>query len=104
MEYDVIPEKEQDIGRGTALLAAGAVIVLLTWVLPWSAPFAVGAYGISRLVQKQVGEGMLFLALGVVFWFMRRPVELLLWFVGFAIVAVGVFMLIRGLRGDQQPG
>ena len=104
MEYEVIPEKEQDIGRGTALLAAGAVMVLLTWVLPWSAPFAVGAYGIHRLIRKQAGEGLLFLALGLVFWFLRRPVELVLWFTGFLIVAVGIFMILRGLRGDQPPG
>jgi len=104
MDYEMISEKEQDIGRGTALLAAGAVMVLLTWVLPWSVPFAVGGYGVYRLGQKQIGEGLLFLALGVVFWFLRRPVEMLLWFTGFVVVAVGIFMLIRGLRGDQQPG
>ena len=104
MEHELITDRNQDIGRGTALLAAGAVMVLLTWVLPWAAPFAIGAFGIYRLIQKEPGEGLLFMALGIVTWFLRKPVEILLWLTGFLIVAVGLFMLIRGLRGELPAG
>ena len=105
MEHEIITDKDQDIGRGTALLAAGAIMVLLTWILPWAAPFAIGAFGVYRLMQKDTGEGLLFMALGMVLWFLRKPVEVLLWAAGFLIVAVGIFMLIRGLRGNlPTPG
>ena len=103
MDYDMITERDQDIGRGSALLAAGAVMVLLTWILPWAAPISVAAYGIYRLTQKQIGEGLLFVAMGIVFWILRKPVEWLLWLGGVGIVGVGVFLILRGLRAGNEP-
>ncbi|NIP73051.1 MAG: hypothetical protein GWO16_08485, partial [Gammaproteobacteria bacterium] len=88
-------------GRGTALLVSGAVMVLLTWVLPSVAPVAVGAYGVYQLYRKQPAEGLLALALAVVFWFLRVPLGWLLWLAGAGMVGFGLFYLIRGLRAPS---
>ncbi|MDH5751554.1 MAG: hypothetical protein OEZ59_03955 [Deltaproteobacteria bacterium] len=101
IEYEIVSPRDQDIGRGTALLITGAVMVLLTWVLPWSAPLAIGAYGIYRIVQKQYKEGLIFVLVGVAFWFLRKPVEWLLWLTALGIVGLGLFFLIRGMRSGE---
>jgi hypothetical protein len=89
--------REQDLGRGTALLVTGAVMVLLKWVLPPVAPLAIAAYGVYRLYHKAVPEGLLALVAAAVVWFLRAPLGWLLWVVGGLIVAWGLFLLIRGL-------
>lgn len=100
MEFDLIVRRDQDLGRGTALIVSGAVMVLLKWVLPPVAPLAIAAYGIYRLYRKDISEGLLALAIAVLAWFLRPFVGWLLWVVGAAMVAFGLFYLIRGLRTD----
>jgi 4-amino-4-deoxy-L-arabinose transferase-like glycosyltransferase len=100
MDYQLVNRREQDIGRGTALLISGAVMVLLTWILPLIAPLAVAAYGLYQLYHKHIGEGLVGLALAVLLWFLRLPVRWLLWLVGAVMVGIGVFLLIRGLRSQ----
>ncbi len=98
MNYEIMTLREHVIGRGTALFASGAVMVLLTWLLPLVAPLAVAAYAIYRLYHKEISEGLLGLALAVVLWYLRHPLGWLLWLVGAAMVAFGLFFLIRGRR------
>jgi len=98
------PRRDQDLGRGTALLVTGAVMVLLKWVLPPVAPIAVAAYGIYRLYRKDLGEGLLALAIAVLVWVLRHALGWLLWLIGAAMVCVGIFFLIRGtLASSRQP-
>ena len=42
MEFKIISQKDQDLGRGVALLGAGAMMMLLKFVLPIMAPIALG--------------------------------------------------------------
>lgn len=101
MEDQALIAGNRDSGRGVAMLTAGAVLVLLKWVLPPVAPLAVGAYGIYQLYYRQYAEGAIALALAVALWFLRPVVGWLLWVVGAAFVAFGLFFLIRSLR--EQP-
>jgi len=102
MDYEVIYRKDQDVDRGVALLIAGAVMVLLKWVLPPVAPLAVLAYGVYRLYLREFAEGGVAIAVAVVLWFLRAPVEWLLWLAGVLMAGFGLFFLIRGLRGHYQ--
>lgn len=101
MNYEIITRREHDIGRGTALLASGAVMVLLTWLLPLVAPLAIAGYAIYRLYHKELSEGLLGMALAVVLWYLRHPLGWFLWLVGAAMVAFGLFFLIRGMRSSS---
>lgn len=98
MSFNMISNKDQDIGRGTALLASGAVMVLLKWVLPVIAPLAVAAYGIYRFTRKDIGEGLVALACAVLFYYLQGAVAWLLWTAGGLMVGFGLFFLIRALR------
>lgn len=98
MQFELITRREQDLGRGTALLISGAIMVLLKWVLPAVAPVALVAYGLYRLYQKQLGEGLVALALAVLAWYLRGAVGGLLWVIGAVMVGFGLFYLIRGFR------
>ena len=104
MQIEMIVQRDQDVGRGTALLVSGAVMVLLRWVLPPVAPLAIAAYGIYRLFHKQIGEGLLALAVAVLAWYLRGVVGGLLWLIGAAMVGFGLFFLIRGLLSDANRG
>ncbi len=97
MEFDLIPQKERDLGRGTALLVCGAVMVLLTWILPTIAFLAVAAYGVYRLYLKELGEGLVALAVAVVFYIFSSLLASLLWIVGALVAGAGLFFLIRAL-------
>jgi len=97
MNFEIYTGREQDLGRGVALLVTGAVMVLLTFVLPAVAPIAVAAYGFYRLFHKELGEGLLALAIAVVVWLLRHPLGWLLWLMGAVMVGFGVFFIIRGL-------
>ena len=103
MEFEVDAQREQDLGRGTALLVSGAVMVLLKWVLPPVAPMAIAAYAVYRLYQKDVPEGLLALALAVLAWVLRTPLGWMLWLAGAAMVGFGLFYVIRGLRLPAPP-
>jgi hypothetical protein len=88
----------QDTSRGLAMLIAGAVMVLLKWVLPPVAPLVVAAYGIYQAVHRRYGEGLAAVGVAVVLWYARGVVGWLLWLVGAAFVAAGLFFLIRSMR------
>ena len=97
MEYDLIPRKERDLGRGAALLVCGAVMVLLTWIIPSIAFLAVAAYGVYRLYLKEIGEGLVALAVAVAFYIFSSILASLLWIVGALVAGAGLFFLIRAL-------
>lgn len=103
MQIELNPRRDQDLGRGTALLVTGAVMVLLKWVLPPVAPIAIAAYAVYRLYYRDLAEGLLALALAVVFWVLRAPLGWVLWLAGAAMVAFGLFFVIRGLRDTRSP-
>jgi len=98
MQIELNPRRDMDLGRGTALMITGAVMVLLKWVLPPVAPLAIAAYAVYRLYYKDVAEGLLALALAVLAWVLRQPLGWALWLAGAAMVGFGLFFLIRGLR------
>ena len=98
----LMTRNELDLGRGTALLVSGAVMVLLTYVLPAVAPVAIFGYGVYRLIKKQVKEGLIAMAMGAVLWYLRAPLEWLLWWIGAGIVGLGLFFLIRGFRPSAE--
>lgn len=104
MDYNIITKKDQDLGKGTALLAAGAVMVLLKWVLPMVAPLALAAYGIYRLFMKDYIESGIALAAAIVLWLLQTPVGWILWLMGAAMAGFGLFFLIRGIRGEHPLG
>ena len=54
------------------------------------------------LLARQIAEGLLALALAVVAWYLRPFVGWLLWVLGAAMVAFGLFYLIRGLRSESS--
>lgn len=103
MEMDLNARRDQDLGRGTALLVSGAVMVLLKWILPSVAPVAIAAYALYRLYYKDIAEGLLALALAALAWVLRYPLGWLLWLGGAAMVGFGLFFVIRGLRADAPP-
>ncbi len=103
MDLEIELRQEQDVGRGTALLVSGAVMVLLKWVLPPVAPVAVAAYAIYQFTRKQIAEGSVALAVAVLLWFLRAPLGWLLWVAGASMVGFGLFFVVRGLR-KTTPG
>ena len=98
----LITRNELDLGRGTALLVSGAVMVLLTYVLPAVAPIAIFGYGLYRLFKRQVREALISMALGVVLYFLMGLLEWLLWLCGAGMVGLGLFFLIRGFRASAD--
>ena len=100
LHIELTDRKDHDVGRGTALLVSGAVMVLLTWIIPWVAPIAIGAYGVYRLFQKELGEGGVSLLVAVVLYFLSGIVEWLLWLSGAFMVGAGLFFLIRAMRSN----
>lgn len=97
-EFEIISQKTQDVGRGVALLTAGAVMVLLKWVVPAVAPLALGAYGLYRLFNRDYTESAVALGIAIVLWYLQAPLGGFLWLVGAAMAGVGLFFLIRGFR------
>lgn len=101
MEFKLIDRRDRDFGRGAALLTVGAVMVLLKWVVPAVAPLALAAYGIYRLFNKDFGESAVALGLAIVFWYLAAPLGGLLWLIGAGMAGLGLFFLIRGIRGQN---
>lgn len=87
-----------DTSRGLAMLVAGAVMVLLKWIVPAVAPLAVAAYGIYQVINRRYGEGAAAVGIAVLLWYGRGVVGWLLWVLGAAFVLAGLFLLIRSLR------
>ena len=100
MDYEIISQQGLDRDRGIALLVAGAVMILLKWVLPAVAPLAVLAYAVYRLVDKRYKEAAVFAAIAIGLWFLRMPLGWMLWLFGFLMVGFGVFYLLRSFRGQ----
>ncbi len=84
--------------RGTALLVSGALLVVLKWLVPYVAPFAVAAYGLYALYHRRAVEGCIALGVAALLWLLRVPLAGLFWLVGAAMAGVGLFFLIRGMR------
>jgi len=103
LDIELNSRKDHDISRGTALLVSGAVMVLLTWIVPWVAPIAIGAYGVYCLFHKELAEGGVALLLAVVVFFLGTIVGWLLWLSGAVMVGVGLFLLIRAMRSNTLP-
>lgn len=99
MEPQWLPPAQTDAQRGTALLVSGAVMVVLKWLVPYVAPFAVAAYGLYALYHRHAVEGLAALGVAILLWLLRVPLAVLFWFVGAAMAAVGIFFLIRSMRG-----
>lgn len=88
----------QDTSRGLAMLIAGAVMIVLKWVLPPVAPLAVAAYGAYQALNRQYGEGLAAVGVAVVLWYARGFVGWLLWLIGAAFVLAGLILLIRSMK------
>ncbi len=101
MEFNIISRKEQDLGRGVALMVAGAVMVVLNWV-PFVAPLALGAYAIYRLLMKGYKEAAIVLGIAVALWFLQGVISWLLFAFGAGMAGFGLFFLVRGMRGKYM--
>ena len=99
MDYEIIRRKDQDVGRGIALLVAAAGMVLLTWVVPAVAPVALAGYGIYLMFMRRFREMAVALLVAVGLWFLAGLLGGLLWWFGAAMAGFGLFFLIRGFRG-----
>ena len=99
MEFEIISRRDQDLGRGVALLVAGAVMSLLKFILPAVAPLALAAYGIYRLFSKDYLECAVIVGAAVLLWFLKDIVAGLLLICGVGMAGIGLFFLIRGIRG-----
>ena len=99
MDFEITSRKDQDLGRGIALLVASAVMVLLTWVVPAVAPLALAGYGIYLLFMRRFREMTVTLVVAVGLWFLAGLLGGLLWLFGVAMAGFGLFFLIRGFRG-----
>lgn len=102
MEFELIPQKERDLGRGAALLVCGAVMVLLTWIIPSIAFLVVATYGVYRLYLKEISEGLVALAVAVGLYIFSGLLAGLLWIVGALAAGAGLFFLIRALLGKSR--
>ncbi|MDH4225117.1 MAG: hypothetical protein OEW12_05680 [Deltaproteobacteria bacterium] len=92
----------QDFSRGTSLLVAGAVMVLLKWVLPFAAPFALTAYGGLQLYLKRYGEGIAALFIAILLWLLKDVFGGVLWLIGAGFAGTGLFFLILSLREEKD--
>ena len=101
LDYEILSQRGLDRDRGIALLVAGAVMVLLKWILPIAAPVAALAYGIYRMSSKRYKEGALFIGVAIVLWLLHAFIGWLLWLAGFVMAGVGIFYLIRSFRGPS---
>lgn len=102
MDYEIMPQTERDLGRGAALLVSGAVMVLLMLVVPYIAWIAVAAYGLYRLYLREIGEGLVALAIAVLVFFLSGVLAFLIWILGALMAGTGLFFLIRGLLGKSR--
>lgn len=102
VNIELTNRKDHDIGRGTALLVTGALMVLLKWFIPWVAPLALAAYGVYQLFHKEMGEGGVALGIAVILYFLSGFIGWLLWLSGALMVGVGLFLLIRAMRSNTR--
>lgn len=102
MNFDLISQKDQDLGRGVALMGAGAMMMLLKFVLPWMAPIALGAYAFYRLSMRSYLESAVAIGIALALWYLQGLVGWLLLMVSAGMVGFGLFFLIRGMRGQDR--
>ena len=102
MDNEITNRKDQDLGRGVALMVAGAVMVLLKFVLPVMAPIVLAGYGIYRLFMRGFMESAIVIAVALVLWFLQGLVGWLLLILGAGMTGIGLFYLIRGVRGQNM--
>ncbi len=98
MESMLSDDSQENVNRGLMLLISGGVTVLLKWVLPSVAPFAVVAYGVYRLYTRNFQEGGIAILVALLLLWQRAAVGWLLWSVGALMAGLGLFLLIAGLR------
>ena len=102
MDFEIISQKDQDLGRGVALMGAGAMMMLLKFVLPWMAPIALAAYAFYRLFMRNYLEAAAAIGVALVLWYLQGLVGWLLLLISAGMVGFGVFFLIRGVREKSQ--
>ena len=102
MVFEIISQKEQDLGRGVALMAAGAMMMLLKFILPVMAPVALAAYAFYRLFMRNYLESAVTIGVALVLWYLQGVVGWMLLMISGGMVGFGVFYLIRGMRGQNQ--
>ena len=102
MEFKIISQKDQDLGRGVALMGAGAMMMLLKFVLPIMAPIALAGYAFYRLFAKNYLESAVTLAVALALWYLQGLVGWVLLMISSAMVGFGVFFLIRGMREKNR--
>lgn len=87
------------VGHGVVMIATGAGIVLLRWVLPAVAPVAIAVYGVYLIGKHKFMEGFATIGGALLLWIFRGVLGGLLWWVGALMLGGGIFLLLRGLRG-----
>ena len=102
MEFKIISRKDQDLGRGVALMAVGAMMMMLKFVLPVMAPIALAGYAIYRLFFRNYLESAVAIGVALVLWFLQGLVGWGLLIISAAMVGFGLFFLIRGIREQNQ--
>ena len=100
MDFDIINKRDQDMGRGVVLILGSALMVLLQFIIPAVAPLVMVAYGVYRLFTKNYGESAIAILLAILFWFLRAPISWIFWMFGAGMAGVGLFFIIRGIRGQ----
>jgi len=102
MDHEITSRKDQDLGRGVALMVAGAVMVLLKFVLPVMAPIVLAGYAVYRLFTRGFMESAIAIAVALGLWFLQGLVGWLLLMLGAGMAGIGLFFLIRGVRGQYK--
>ena len=101
MDFEIISRKDQDLGRGVALLVSGAVMMLLKFVLPVMAPIALAAYAFYRLFRRNYVESAIMIVVALALWYLQGLMGGLLFLIAAGMVGFGLFFLIRGMRGQS---
>lgn len=102
MEFKIISQKDQDLGRGVALMGAGAMMMLLKFVLPIMAPIALAGYALYRLFARNYLEAIVTIGIALVLWYLQGLLGWMLLMISSAMVGFGVFFLIRGMRDKNK--
>lgn len=102
MQFDIISQKDQDLGRGVALMAAGAMMMLLKFILPVMAPIVLAAYAFYRLFMRNYLESVVTMGVALVLWYLQGLFGWMMLMISGGMVGFGFFFLIRGMRAKNQ--
>lgn len=83
-------------------MGAGAMMMLLKFVLPVMAPIALAGYALYRLFARNYLESAVTIGVALVLWYLQGLVGWVLLMISSAMVGFGVFFLIRGLREKNR--